>query len=59
MAEETPIMFDYPLAGLVVVLLAHTAGLFFFGGKLSQTVSSIERMIEDHEVRLRTLEGGK
>lgn len=41
---------------LIVTLLAHTGMLFYWGGKISTSLSVLNNTVADHEDRLRQVE---
>lgn len=47
------------IVGLVAMILANSAILFYWGGKVSKAIDLLEKMTGDHEERLRSLEQGE
>ena len=49
-------MIDLQTAAFALALFVHAGALLWWGGKISKTVSVLERLLQDHEQRLRGLE---
>ncbi len=47
---------DYWWVAVLLALLAQTAGLFYWGGRVDANVSALDEARRDHETRLREIE---
>jgi len=47
---------DLDMLALLVLLTAHTGAMFYWGGRVSKAVGILEKLVENHEVRIRNLE---
>ena len=47
---------DPGLLSVVILLVVHTGALFYWGGTTTKTLVTMEKLLEEHNKRLRALE---
>ena len=49
-------MIDTSTLSILFLLVIHTGALFYWGGRVSKTLSILEVLVKDHDARIRALE---
>ena len=51
-------MIDYAVIGIILSVVLHSGALFYWGGKISKSVSILENIVSKMDDRVRNLELG-
>jgi len=49
-------MIDYGIIAIILSVVLHSGALFYWGGKISKSVSILEKLVSDLDVRVREVE---